>query len=103
MIKYFLLALVVLPTAAFAQTDPNSTLTEPEKIVQQSITGFRLSIDENGTPSDCTITQSSGSAELDANACELLKGKGKFKPKIDVNGKPIKSEFNSRIVWKITE
>lgn len=93
-------AIFLTSTDAVAQ---DNAAVPAEKVVQQGITGFRISLDEAGNLVDCTITQPSGVAELDAKACEILRNKGKFRPKISSDGKPEKSEINSRIVWKITE
>jgi protein TonB len=37
------------------------------------VTGFRLTIGTDGKVSDCQVTKSSGSAELDKTTCDLMR------------------------------
>ncbi len=63
--------------------------------------GFHLTIGPDGRPSDCEVTSSSGSPDLDETACTLLKRRGRFTPATDGDGRPTTGAFNSRIKWVI--
>lgn len=62
---------------------------------------FVLLIDEQGKVADCTVTETSGLASLDAQSCAIVKERGKFKPAIGLDGKPAKSSYFQRITWRI--
>jgi len=66
-------------------------------------TGFRLDIGTDGRVTNCTITSSSGSPDLDAEACRLLPRRARFKPAIGSDGQPMTDSFSSRIVWRIPD
>jgi TonB family protein len=67
----------------------------------EGTTALKLSIDTNGTLSDCVVEASSGSAVLDATSCRILKERGRFVPATDGNKKPVSSVYSTRIAWKI--
>ena len=60
-----------------------------------------LLIDEQGKVADCTVTQTSGVAALDAQSCAIIKERGKFSPAIGHDGKPAKSSWLQRINWAL--
>lgn len=62
---------------------------------------FALLIDEQGKVADCTVTQTSGLAALDAQSCAVVKARGKFKPAVGLDGKPSKSAYFQRITWAL--
>ncbi|MDP9056723.1 MAG: energy transducer TonB [Pseudomonadota bacterium] len=64
-------------------------------------TGFRLTIGPDGRPTDCEITSSSGSPDLDETACSLLKRRGKFAAATDTDGKPTTGYYTSRFKWVV--
>jgi protein TonB len=64
-------------------------------------TGFRLSIDADGTVAACTVTASSGSDELDQTACQLLARRARFTPAMDASGHPIAATYSSSVRWQI--
>jgi TonB family protein len=68
---------------------------------QMGIVAFVLLIDEQGKVADCTVTQTSGVAALDAQSCAIVKERGKFKPAIGLDGKPAKSSYFQRINWRL--
>ena len=39
-------------------------------------------IDEFGKVADCTVTQTSGAASIDAQSCAVIRERGKFRPAI---------------------
>jgi protein TonB len=63
--------------------------------------GFRLTIGADGRPTDCEITTSSGSPDLDETACTLLKRRGRFAAATDGDGRPTTGYYTSRFKWVI--
>ena len=68
---------------------------------QMGSAAFVLLIDEQGKVADCTVTGTSGVASLDAQSCAIVKERAKFKPAIGLDGKPAKSSYFQRIMWRI--
>jgi hypothetical protein len=68
---------------------------------QMGSVAFVLLIDEQGKVADCTVTETSGVASLDAQSCAIVKERAKFKPAIGVDGKPSKSSYFQRISWRL--
>ncbi len=63
-------------------------------------TGFRLELGTDGRATGCTVTQSSGSDELDRTACRLLERRAHFSPALGVDGQPIVSSYAGSVVWR---
>lgn len=68
---------------------------------QMGSVAFVLLIDERGKVADCTVTETSGVASLDAQSCAVVKERAKFKPAIGLDGKPSKSSYFQRIRWRL--
>jgi TonB family protein len=68
---------------------------------QTGIVKFVALIDENGRVADCTLTQTSGVAALDAQTCAVLKERGKFEPAIGADGKPARDVIFQTVNWKL--
>lgn len=66
---------------------------------EQGASGFALLVDETGRIVDCTITQTSGVAALDAQSCAVISRRARMTPATDASGKPRKSRLQSRIRW----
>ncbi len=66
-------------------------------------TGFRLEIGPDGRVTNCTVTSSSGHADLDAETCRLLPRRARFKAAVGSDGQPMADSFSSRIVWKLPQ
>ncbi|MDE2560775.1 MAG: energy transducer TonB [Sphingomonadales bacterium] len=65
-------------------------------------TGFRLEYDANGKPTNCSITRSSGSQDLDDATCANLMRRARFKPGT-VNGEPVAGSYSNSVRWVIPE
>lgn len=63
--------------------------------------GLRLSVNQWGRVSDCTVTRSSGSSDLDALSCKLVARRAVFIPATDGNARPIPSIYTHDIVWDV--
>ena len=57
--------------------------------------------DERGAVADCSITETSGYATIDAQSCAIIQERAKFEPAIDTQGKPTRSSYSQRITWKL--
>lgn len=62
---------------------------------------FILLVDETGKAKDCMVEESSGIATLDAQACIVLTERASFRPARDSAGKPVRSAWTSRLVFKL--
>lgn len=63
-------------------------------------TGFRLSVGADGRPTDCQVTSSSGSPDLDAATCSNVMRRARFKPAMQ-DGQPVSASYSNRIRWVI--
>jgi TonB family protein len=96
------------PTAQPAN-DPSAWVSDadyPDSALRTGISGrvgFRLSISPEGRPTDCAISESSGSVLLDRKTCLLLLQRAQFKPVLDADGHPVASTFANRVAWVAPE
>lgn len=58
-------------------------------------------INEAGKIASCMVTEASGQASLDAQACSILATRARFIPALGIDGKPIKSGTTTRIKWQM--
>ena len=68
---------------------------------QSGTTTLEILIDETGKVADCTVTETSGAASIDAQSCAILRERGKFRPAIGLDGKPAKSAWSQSITWRL--
>jgi protein TonB len=64
---------------------------------------FVLAVDADGTVSDCTVTQSSGSKLLDSTTCALMERRGRFVAARDSDNEPVGARWASRISWTLPQ
>ena len=76
---------------------PPSALRENEA----GRTGFKLEIDGTGRATNCTVTSSSGHADLDDTACKLLIRRARFAPAKDAAGNGVPDTYSSSVLWQI--
>lgn len=62
----------------------------------------RLRISEAGALTDCSVLRSSGSTELDAVTCRVIKERARFEPARDTGGKAIRGVVSSTVQWMLT-
>lgn len=75
----------------------------PSRALREERTGttsFRLDYDASGRPSNCAITRSSGSPDLDQATCDNLMRRARFKPG-SRDGQPVGGTFSSSVRWEI--
>ena len=61
----------------------------------------RLRISETGALTDCSVVRSSGSAELDAATCTVIRERAKFAPARDLDGKAVRGVVASTVQWML--
>nr|WP_269748770.1 energy transducer TonB [Novosphingobium aquimarinum] len=74
----------------------------PSKALRENQGGaprFRLTIAADGTPIKCEITDPTPYEELNTISCELLMRRARFKPAMDVAGKPTFAVYQQRLLW----
>ncbi len=68
---------------------------------EQGTVAFALDVSPQGRVTGCTITQSSGSASLDAATCRIMRSRAAFQPARDDSGRAASDRVTSRIRWVI--
>jgi periplasmic protein TonB len=68
---------------------------------REGTTGFRVSIGPDGKVTDCSITSSSGHADLDTATCSNVKRRARFTPALDKAGNPTSGSYSNRVTWRI--
>lgn len=68
---------------------------------QSGTATIEILIDEAGKVADCTVTQTSGAASIDAQTCAVLRERGKFRPAIGLDGRPAKSAVSQTVTWRL--
>ena len=68
---------------------------------EQGVTKVRLDVDPAGRPKMCRVVESSGSAELDASACELIHAQMHYTPGYDPRGAALPSVHFQSVRWQL--
>lgn len=63
--------------------------------------GVRYLVWTDGRVRECTITRSSGSAELDATTCRLIEQRFRFRPSRDERGRPVPARIVENHSWML--
>jgi len=82
---------------ATANDYPSRALREE----REGVTGFRVTVGPDGRVTDCQITSSSGSPDLDQTACEKIRQRARFTPASDGEGNPTSGSYSNRVRWVI--
>ena len=97
----------VPPKAAAPRGRPGDWVTTndyPSRALREEregTTGFRLSVGPDGRVTNCEITSSSGSPDLDQATCDNLRRRARFTPATDGEGQPTSGSYVSRTRWVI--
>lgn len=67
---------------------------------QEGIVAFKLVVNNDGTPSQCTIVESSGHPVLDTKTCELMMDRARFAAAGD-EGYTVKNTYQNRVSWNL--
>lgn len=62
---------------------------------------LRFTVGVKGRVTDCTVTQSSGSALLDATTCRLIVARFRYAPSRDAQGHPVADVVTGEHVWEV--
>lgn len=68
---------------------------------REGTTGFRLTVGPDGRVTNCEVTSSSGSPDLDQATCDNLRRRARFTPATDGEGQPTTGSYSSRTRWVI--
>jgi TonB family protein len=71
------------------------------RMEEQGTTTFLLTISTAGVVTRCTVTSSSGYANLDAATCSNITRRARFYPAQDDKGRVIASTYVNRVTWRI--
>ncbi|MFM5918229.1 MAG: energy transducer TonB [Novosphingobium sp.] len=66
-------------------------------------TRYRLTVDAAGKPTGCTVTGSSGFADLDSATCATLMRRAKFTPATDETGARVAGSYAGTVTWRLPE
>ncbi|MBV7264764.1 TonB family protein [Erythrobacter sp. WH131] len=97
------------PITASPRGNPGRWVTDSDyrsRWVREELSGvvsFALTIDRDGKVSDCTITKSTGHAQLDEATCRLIERRARFDPAKDSYGNPISGTYRNSVNWKLPE
>ena len=87
-----------MPSNWATDTDyPTSAMREG----RSDVTSFKLHISASGTITDCKVTRTSGSPDLDEATCNIMRRRARFKPAFGKDGKPVDGEFSNSMRWQI--
>lgn len=93
----------VAPTELKAITRTHSLPPYPtisQRLGEQGTSQLQVSINTEGSVSDCKVSKSSGSQRLDDAACEYVKGHWKWQPPTQ-EGKPVSATTMVDVVWNL--
>lgn len=68
---------------------------------REGTTGFRVTVGADGRVTDCQVTSSSGSPDLDEAACANVRRRARFNPATDGEGNPTTGTYSNRVRWVI--
>lgn len=98
---------VVAQTSPVPATNPGTWVTEDDFPIDalvanaSGMVAMTLRVSSSGIVTDCTVTESSGSALLDETSCRLMRERGRFTPARAAGGQSIASFVGRRIRWRI--
>ncbi|QKG70050.1 TonB family protein [Erythrobacter mangrovi] len=97
------------PVAARPRNDPSRWLTDRDyrpSWARRELAGlaaFRLQVAANGKVTDCSITRSTGHAELDEATCTLVAKRAKFEPAHGTSGQPVAGSYSGSVMWELPD
>jgi len=68
---------------------------------REGVVAYALDVGTDGMPIACSITTSSGHADLDERTCTLLTRRARFEQAKDAKGNPVRAVFTGRMRWGI--
>ena len=76
----------------------------PRDVLKAGIGGtvhLRFTVGVKGRVTDCTVTRSSGSSELDDTTCRLIQQRFRYKPSRDASGRPVPDVVTGEHEWSV--
>jgi TonB family protein len=70
---------------------------------EQGQVAYRLETGADSRITGCSIVRSSGSATLDSATCALFVRRGRVRPALDAEGKPVPDTFLGTLEWKLAK
>jgi periplasmic protein TonB len=61
----------------------------------------RFAVETNGRATDCSVTRSSGHADIDETTCRLIEDRFRYRPATDRSGRPVRAWLVERHSWSI--
>lgn len=81
-----------------------NTSDYPSKALQEEregITAFRVTVSNDGSVTNCKVTESSGHTDLDDVTCSNVSKRATFYPAQDKKGRPVEGSYANRVRWQI--
>ena len=97
------------PVAAKPRGNPGNWVTVDDyrtSWINREMVGtarFRLEVAPSGRVQNCTITASSGHADLDRATCNLVTQRARFEPAKDTTGASVTGSYVSSVRWELPE
>ncbi|WP_324740642.1 energy transducer TonB [Tsuneonella sp. CC-YZS046] len=97
----------VQPKSATPKGNPGSWATPddyPSRALREDREGvarFQVSVGPDGRVTGCSITGSSGHADLDDATCKLVTRRARFNPATDGDGEPTTGTYSNAVRWQI--
>jgi periplasmic protein TonB len=84
---------------SWATTDdyPSRALREE----REGVTRFTVTVSAEGRVTNCSVTGSSGTPELDDAACRAITRRARFTPATDGEGNPTSGTYSNSVRWQI--
>lgn len=75
--------------------------TDAVRVGEQGIFNMRVTVDADGTVSDCTLLGLTEQKRLQSPACGIIKRSAEFDPAVDQDGKPMRSYYSTSIIYRV--
>jgi periplasmic protein TonB len=108
---FFVFSILIAMFSGYANADDKSEQRSwetksdyPAKALREGREGtvyFAVVIGTDGKVKSCTVTGSSGHADLDQAACNTFITRARFEPARDAGGNAIEGTFSSKIEYRI--
>jgi protein TonB len=68
---------------------------------REGVTRFTVQVSPEGRVTNCSVTGSSGSPDLDDAACRSITRRARFNPATDGEGQPTSGTYSNSVRWQI--
>lgn len=63
--------------------------------------GLRFTVGVKGRVTDCTVTRSSGNADLNSTTCRVIRERFRYEPSRDARGRPVPDTVEGEHLWSV--